>query len=149
MRAALVALVAGVSLLTVGGCASDVADGVSEARSSAASIGSELRSSASSLGAGTRQACRAAGPQLTELDGLAGRLADNPGDRAELAPEVRATVDRLGTAIGDQTELQPVIAAGRDLAESVATANEAAVVAAARQAQVAVRSGQTLCKVAG
>lgn len=149
MRAALVALVAGASLLTLGGCASDIVEGVDEARSSAASVGSDLRSSASSLGAGSRQACQASGPHLTKLDSLAGRLAEDPGARVQLAPEVRATVDRLGTAIGDQSELQPVVAAGRDLTQAIGDANETAVVVAARQTQVAVRSGQALCKLAG
>ena len=149
MRAALAALAAGASILVLGGCASDVVSGAEEARNSAASLGSDLRSSASSLGAGSRQACRASGPQLTQLDGLAGRLAEDPGRRAELAPQVRSTVARLGTAIGDRSELQPVVAAGKDLTEAIGDANETAVVVAARQAQVAVRSAQALCKVAG
>jgi translation initiation factor 2 gamma subunit (eIF-2gamma) len=149
MRSALAALAAGASILVLGGCASDVVSGAEEARNSAASLGSDLRSSASSVGAGSRQACQRSGPQLTQLDSLAGRLAAEPGTRRALAPEVRATVDKLGTAIGDRTELQPVVAAGRDLTEAIGDANESAVVLAARQAQVAVRSAQAVCKLAG
>jgi hypothetical protein len=149
MRPALAVLAAGASILVLGGCASDVVGGVDAARSSANSVGSDLRSSASSLGAGTRQACRASGPQLTQLDGLSGRLAGNPGLRVELAPQVRSTVGKLGAAIGDRSELQPVVAAGKDLTEAIGDANENAVVVAARQAQVAVRSAQALCKLAG
>jgi translation initiation factor 2 gamma subunit (eIF-2gamma) len=149
MRAALAALAAGASILVLGGCASDVVSGAEEARNSAASLGADLRSSASSLGAGSRQACTAGGPQLTRLDSLAGRLAADPDQRAKLAPEVRATVDRLGTAIGDRSELQPAVAAGRDLTQAIGDANETAVVLAARQTQVAVRSAQALCKLSG
>jgi hypothetical protein len=149
MRAALVALAAGASILGLGGCATDIVNGVDEARSSAASAGAGIRSSAASLGAGARQACTAAKTPMTQLDSLAGTLADQPERRAELAPQVRATVDRLGTAIGDRAELQPVLAAGRDLTDAVGDADQAAVVLAARQTQVAVRSGQGLCRLAG
>lgn len=149
MHAALAALAASASILVLGGCATDVVNGVDEARSSAASIGAGIRSSAASLGAGAKQACAASKSSMTQLDSLAGTLAAQPERRAELAPQVRATVDRLGTAIGDRAELQPVLAAGRDLSEATGEANQDAVTLAARQTQVAVRSGQALCKLAG
>lgn len=148
MRAALAALAAGASILVLGGCATDVVNSVDEARSSAASIGAGIRSSAASLGSGAKQACAASKTSMAQLDSLAGTLAEQPERRAELAPQVRATVDRLGTAIGDRSELQPVLAAGRDLAEATGDANQAAVTLAARQTQVAVRSTQALCKLA-
>jgi hypothetical protein len=149
MRAAFAALAAAGSVLVLGGCASDIADGVEEARSSAASIGSDVRSSAASVGSGVRKSCAAAKDPMVTLYDLGGKLAESPEQRQALAPQVRATVDRLGTAIGDRTELKPVLAAGRDLADSLNDANEAAVELAGRQAQVAVRSGQALCKLAG
>ena len=61
---------------------------------------------------------------------------------------MRATVDQLAEAVDDRPELQPVVAAGRALVEAMGDASEATVEVAARQTQVAVRSGQALCKVA-
>jgi hypothetical protein len=148
MRAALAVLATATSVLVLNGCASDVGNGVDEARSSAASIGAGVRSSASSLGAGLRQTCQASGSQLTTLDDLAGKLADNAGLGSQLGPQVRQTTDQLATSIGDRTELQPVVAAGRDLVKAIGDGNESAVELSGRQAQVAVRSAQALCKLA-
>jgi hypothetical protein len=148
MRAALAVLAAATSVLVLGGCASDVGDGIDEARSSAASIGAGVRSSAASIGAGLRQTCQASDSQLSTLDDLGGKLADNAGRRTELAPQVRRTADELATSVGDRTELQPVVAAARDLAKAVGGSNESAVELSGRQAQVAVRSAQGLCKLA-
>jgi opacity protein-like surface antigen len=136
-------------LLAASACASDVVDGVNEARSSAASIGSDIRGSAASVGSGVRTSCRASKTQLATLDDLSGKLADNADLRDQLAPQVRSTVDQLATRIGDRTELQPVVAAGRDLTKALGDANETTVEVSARQAQVAVRSAQAVCKVAG
>jgi len=140
LTAVLAAAAASLSILAVGGCeaADDVQSGIDEARSSAASIG-----------AGARQACRASGSELTRMDDLAGQLAEDPSQRIQLAPEVRETTDRLAAAIGDRAELQPVLAAARDLSEAVGEADQATVETSARQAQVAVRSAQALCKLAG
>ena len=140
MRAALAALAAATAILALGACetADDITTGVDQARSSAASIG-----------AGARAACRASADGLTKLDGLATRLADDPDLRVELAPQVRATVAELTADIGGRAELQPVLAAARDLSASVGEANRASVEASARQAQVAVRSGQALCSLGG
>jgi hypothetical protein len=145
MRLALATLAAATSMLVLGGCASDVGSGIDEARSSAASIGAGVRSSASSLGSGLRQACQASRPELSTLNDLSGKLADNADLRAELAPQVREAVDRLATDIGDRGELKPVVAAGRDLVSAIGDANATAVELSARQAQVAVRSAQALC----
>ncbi|HEV7654352.1 MAG TPA: hypothetical protein VGP36_06395 [Mycobacteriales bacterium] len=147
MRAALAVLATAGSILVLGGCASDVGNGIDEARSSAASIASGVRSSASSLSAGLRQACQAGGGTLVTLDDLAGKLADNADQRAALAPQVKSAVDQLATEVGDRGELQPVVAAGRDLVKSINDANETAIELSGRQAQVAVRSAQTLCKI--
>ena len=139
MRAALAALL---TLAALGTAACDTADdvrsGVEEARSSAASIG-----------AGARTACRASADELTTLGGLSDRIAADPSLRVELAPQVRQTVDRLAAEVGSRPELQPVVAAARELASSVGNANEAAVEVAARQAAVAIRSAQAGCKLAG
>src|SRR5829696_6561140 len=126
MRALLAAVAATAAVLTLGACetAGEVRSGVDQARSSAASIGS-----------GVRTACRASGTQLTRLDDLATKLADNPDLRVQLAPQVRQTVEQL--------------TASRDLSESVGEANRTSVEVSARQAQVAVRSAKAVCDVAG
>ena len=146
MRAALAALAAAGSILVLAGC-SDVQNGADEAASSAASIGAGIRSSAASVGAGLRSACQASDSSMTTLDDLAGRLADHADQRATLLPQVRSTVDKLAGAVGDRTELQPVVAAGRGLVDAMGDASETTVELAARQTQVAVRSGQALCKL--
>jgi len=140
MRALLAAVAATAAVLTLGACetAGEVRSGVDQARSSAASIGS-----------GVRTACRASGTQLTRLDDLATKLADNPDLRVQLAPQVRQTVEQLTASIGDRAELQPVLTAARDLSESVGEANRTSVEVSARQAQVAVRSAKAVCDVAG
>ena len=140
MRAALAALAASVAVLTVGACeaADDVRTGVDQARSSAASLGS-----------GVRSACRASGDHMKRLDSLATQLADNPDLRVKLAPQVRETVTHLTNDIGTRAELQPVVAAARDLASSLGDANRASIETSARQAQLAVRSAQAVCNLAG
>jgi hypothetical protein len=148
MRAALAALTAVASVLVLGGCASDVGSGIDEARSSAASIGAGVRSSAASIGAGLRTACDASKSQLTTLDDLGGKLAADAGQAAALAPQVRQTADQLATAAGDRNELKPVVAAGRDLVDAVDKGDESGIELSGRQAQVAVRSAQGLCKLA-
>lgn len=147
MRAVLVALAAAGSMLALAGC-SDVQSSASEAASSAASIGAGIRSSAASIGAGLRSACQAADGSMTTLDDLAGRLADHADQRQALLPQVRDAVDKLASAVGDRAELQPVVTAGRDLVDAMGDASETTVELAARQTQVAVRSGQALCTVA-
>ena len=147
MRAALAALAAAGSMLVLAGC-SDVRDSAGEAASSAASIGAGVRSSAASIGAGLRTACRASDSSMTTLDDLAGKLADDAGQRQALLPQVRSTVDKLAGAVDDRPELQPVVAAGRGLVDAMGDSSETTVELAARQAQVAVRSGQAVCKLA-
>jgi hypothetical protein len=146
MRAALAALAAG-SMLVLAGC-SDVQDSAGQAASSAASIGAGIRSSAASIGAGLRTACQASDSSMTTLDDLAGKLAADAGQRQALLPQVRSTVDKLAGTIDDRPELQPVVAAGRGLVDAMGDASETTVELAARQTQVAVRSGQALCKLA-
>jgi hypothetical protein len=146
MRAALAALAAG-SMLVLAGC-SDVQNGAGEAASSAASIGAGIRSSAASIGAGLRSACQASDASMTTLDDLAGKLADNADQRQELLPQVRQTVDKLAGEVDDRGELQPVVSAGRDLVDAMGDSSETTVELAARQTQVAVRSGQAVCKLA-
>jgi hypothetical protein len=146
MRAALAALAAG-SMLVLAGC-SDVQNGASEAASSAASIGAGIRSSAASIGAGLRSACQASDASMTTLDDLAGKLADNADQRQELLPQVRQTVDKLAGEVDERSELQPVVSAGRDLVDAMGDSSETTVELAARQTQVAVRSGQAVCKLA-
>jgi hypothetical protein len=146
MRAALAALAAG-SMLVLAGC-SDVQDSAGQAASSAASIGAGIRSSAASIGAGLRAACQASDSSMTTLDDLAGKLAADAGQRQALLPQVRSTVDKLAGTIDDRPELQPVVAAGRGLVDAMGDASETTVELAARQTQVAVRSGQALCKLA-
>ena len=146
MRAALAALAAG-SMLVLAGC-SDVQNGASEAASSAASVGAGIRSSAASIGAGLRSACQASASSMTTLDDLAGKLADNADQRQELLPQVRQTVDKLAGEVDDRSELQPVVSAGRDLVDAMGDSSETTVELAARQTQVAVRSGQAVCKLA-
>ena len=146
MRAALVALAAG-SMLVLAGC-SDVQNGASEAASSAASVGAGIRSSAASIGAGLRSACQASASSMTTLDDLAGKLADNADQRQELLPQVRQTVDTLASEVDDRSELQPIVSAGRDLVDAMGDSSETTVELSARQAQVAVRSGQAVCKLA-
>ena len=136
MRAALAALAAAGSILALAGC-SDVTDSAGEAASSAASIG-----------AGLRSACQAADGSMTTLDDLAGKLADNAEQRDALLPQIRSTVDNLAAEVDDRAELQPVVAAGRELVKAIGDSSEATVELAARQTQVAVRSGQALCKLA-
>ena len=136
MRAALAALAAAGSMLALAGC-SDVQNGASEAASSAASIGAGLRST-----------CQASDGSMTTLDDLAGKLADNAEQRQALLPQVRQTVDKLASAVDDRSELQPVVSAGRDLVNAMGDSSETTVELAARQTQVAVRSGQALCKLA-
>lgn len=140
MRPVLAALAAAAAILALGACetADDLRTGVDQARSSAASIG-----------AGARAACTASAANMTKLDDLATRLAENPDLRVELAPQVRSTVEQLTQQIGARTELQPVLIAARDLAGSIGEANRSSVETSARQAQVAVRSGQALCDLAG
>jgi hypothetical protein len=147
MRAALAALAAAGSILALAGC-SDVTDSAGEAASSAASIGAGVRSSAASIGAGLRSACQAADGSMTTLDDLAGKLADNAEQRDALLPQIRSTVDNLAAEVDDRAELQPVVAAGRELVKAIGDSSEATVELAARQTQVAVRSGQALCKLA-
>jgi hypothetical protein len=147
MRAALAALAVAGSILAVAAC-SDVQNGANEAASSAASIGAGIRSSAASIGAGLRSACQAADGSMSTLDDLAGKLADNADQRQALLPQVRETVDKLASAVGDRSELQPVVAAGRDLVDAMGDSSETTVELAARQTQVAVRSGQALCSAA-
>ena len=147
MRAALAALVAAGSMLALAGC-SDVRDSAGEAAGSAASIGAGIRSSAASVGAGLRSACRAGDSSMTTLDDLAGKLADHAEQRQALLPQVRETVDRLAGAVDARSELQPVVSAGRDLVDALGDSSETAVELAARQTQVAVRSGKALCTVA-
>jgi hypothetical protein len=146
MRAALAALAAG-SMLVLAGC-SDVQNGASEAASSAASVGAGIRSSAASIGAGLRSACQASASSMTTLDDLAGKLADNADQRQELLPQVRQTVDKLASEVDDRSELQPIVSAGRDLVDAMGDSSETTVELAARQTQVAVRSGQAVCKLA-
>jgi len=146
MRAALAALAAG-SMLVLAGC-SDVQNGASEAASSAASVGAGIRSSAASIGAGLRSACQASASSMTTLDDLAGKLADNADQRQELLPQVRQTVDKLASEVDDRSELQPIVSAGRDLVDAMGDSSETTVELSARQAQVAVRSGQAVCKLA-
>jgi len=147
MRAALAAFAAAGSILVLAGC-SDVKDSAGEAASSAASIGAGIRSSAASIGSGLRSACQASDASMTTLDDLAGKLADNGEQRTTLLPQVRSTVDKLADAVDDRAELQPVVAAGRELVKAMADSSETTVELAARQTQVAVRSGRALCKVA-
>ena len=147
MRSALAALAAAGSILALAGC-SDVQDSAGEAASSAASLGAGIRSSAASVGAGLRSACQGADGSMTTLDDLAGKLADDAEQRKTLLPQVRSTVDKLAGAVGDRAELQPVVAAGRELVNAMADSSETTVELAARQTQVAVRSGQALCKLA-
>ncbi len=147
MRAALAALVVAGSILALAGC-SDVTSSANEAASSAASIGAGIRSSAASIGTGLRDACRAADGSMSTLDDLAGKLADHADQRQALLPQVRETVDKLAKAVGDRSELQPVVAAGGDLVDAMGHSSETTVELAARQAQVAVRSSQALCSVA-
>ena len=147
MRAALAALAAAGSILALAGC-SDVTNGASEAASSAASIGAGIRSSAASIGTGLRSVCQAAGGSMSTLDDLAGKVADDADQRQALLPQVRDTVDKLAKAISDRGELEPVVAAGRDLVDAMGKSSETTVVLAARETQVAVRSGQTLCSAA-
>jgi hypothetical protein len=147
MRAALAALAAAGSMLVLAGC-SDVQNGANEAASSAASIGAGVRSSAASLGAGLKSACQASDSSMTTLDDLSGKIADNAEQRKALLPQVRSTVDKLASTVDDRAELQPVVAAGRELVKAMSDSSEATVELAARQTQVAVRSGQALCKVA-
>jgi hypothetical protein len=85
---------------------------------------------------------------MTTLDDLAGKLAADAGQRQALLPQVRSTVDKLAGTIDDRPELQPVVAAGRGLVDAMGDASETTVELAARQTQVAVRSGQALCKLA-
>src|SRR3954471_17093128 len=118
MRVLLATLAAAGSILVLGGCASDVGSGIDGARSSAASIGAGVRSSAASIGAGLRQACQGTGSSLTTLGDLSGKPEGGPGLSSQLAPQVRQTVDTLATQVGDRTELQPVVAAGRDLVKA-------------------------------
>jgi hypothetical protein len=146
MRAALAALAAG-SVLVLAGC-SDVQNGASEAASSAASIGAGVRSSAASIGAGLRSACQASDSSMRTLDDLSGKIADNAGQRKALLPQVRSTVDKLAGTVDDRAELKPVVTAGRGLVDAIEDSSETTVELAARQAQVAVRSGQALCKAA-
>lgn len=143
MRAALAALAAAGSMLVLAGC-SDVQKGAGEA----ASIGAGIRSSAASIGTGLRSVCQASDSSMTTLDDLAGRLADNAEQRQALLPQVRETVDRLAKAVGDRSELQPVVTAGQDLVDAMGHAGETTVELTARQTQVAVRSSQALCSVA-
>ncbi len=147
MRSALAALAAAGSILALAGC-SDVQDSAGEAASSAASLGAGIRSSAASVGAGLRSACQGADGSMTTLDDLAGKLADDAEQRKTLLPQVRSTVDKLAGAVGDRAELRPVVAAGRELVNAMADSSETTVELAARQTQVAVRSGQALCKLA-
>ena len=146
MRAALAALAAG-SMLVLAGC-SDVQNGAGEAASSAASVGAGIRSSAASIGAGLRSACQASASSMTTLDDLAGKLADNADQRQELLPQVRQTVDKLASEVDDRSELQPIVSAGRDLVDAMGDSSETTVELSARQTQVAVRSGQAVCKLA-
>ena len=146
MRAALAALAAG-SMLVLAGC-SDVQNGANEAASSAASIGAGIRSSAASIGAGLRSACQASDASMTTLDDLAGKLADNADQRQELLPQVRQTVDKLASEVDERSELQPIVSAGRDLVDAMGDSSETTVELSARQTQVAVRSGQAVCKLA-
>lgn len=148
MRASLAALTTVASVLVLGGCASDVGSGIDGARSSAASIGAGVRSSAASIGAGLRTACDASKARLTTLDDLGGKLAADSGQAAQLAPQVRQAADGLATAAGDRTELKPAVAAGRDLVKAVDSGDGSAIELSGRQAQVAVRSAQALCKLA-
>lgn len=140
MRSALAAVAASAAVLCLAACETtdDVRSGVDQARSSAASIG-----------AGTRTACRASAAELTTLGDLSTTLADDPDLRVKLAPQVRQTVDRLAADVGSRAELQPVVAAAQELASSVGEANRTTVEVSARQAVVAVRSAQALCKLAG
>ena len=147
MRAALAALAAAGSMLVLAGC-SDVQDSAKDAASSAASVGAGIRSSAASIGSGLRSACQASAGSMTTLDDLSGKLADNAEQRKTLLPQVRSTVDKLAGAVDDRAELQPVVAAGRELVKAMADSSETTVELAARQTQVAVRSGEALCKVA-
>jgi hypothetical protein len=147
MRAALAALAAAGSILVLAGC-SDVQNGANEAVSSAASIGAGIRSSAASIGTGLRSVCRAADGSMSTLDDLAGKLADHADQRQALLPQVREAVDRLAKAVGDRDELRPVVSAGQDLVDAMGDSSETTVELAARQTQVAVRSGQALCSVA-
>ena len=146
MRAALAALAAG-SMLVLAGC-SDVQNGASEAASSAASVGAGIRSSAASIGAGLRSACQASASSMTTLDDLAGKLADNADQRQKLLPQVRQTVDTLASEVDERSELQPIVSAGRDLVDAMGDSSETTVELSARQTQVAVRSGQAVCKLA-
>jgi glutamyl-tRNA reductase len=85
---------------------------------------------------------------MTTLDDLSGKLADNAEQRDALLPQIRSTVDNLAAEVDDRAELQPVVAAGRELVKAIGDSSEATVELAARQTQVAVRSGQALCKLA-
>ena len=134
-------------MLVLAAC-SDVQNGANEAASSAASIGAGIRSSAASIGAGLRSTCQASDSSMTTLDDLAGKLADNADQPQALLPQVRETVEKLAAAVDDRTELQPVVSAGRDLVDAMGDSGETTVALAARQTQVAVRSGQALCKLA-
>ena len=138
MRGSRVA-VAAVLVVASAACntADDVRSGVDEARSSAASIG-----------AGAREACRASEDEVRTLGELSSRLAEDPGLRVQLAPQVRQVVDRLAAEVGSRAELQPVVAAARDLASAVGQANRNTVEVAARQAVLAVRSAQAACSFA-
>lgn len=138
MRATSLAAAAVLACSTACETAGEVRSGVDQARSSAASVG-----------AGARQACRAGEAELRTLGDLSTRLSDDPDLRTELAPQVRATVDRLAADVGSRAELQPVLLAARELASAVGQANRAAVQAAAAQAVVAVRSAQAVCRLAG
>jgi hypothetical protein len=147
MRAALAALTAAGSMLVLAGC-SDVQDSAEGAASSAASVGAGIRSSAASIGSGLRSACQASAGSMTTLDDLSGKVADDVEQRTTLLPQVRATVDKLAGTVDDRAELQPVVAAGRDLVKAMGDSSETTAELAARQTQVAVRSGQALCKLA-
>ena len=106
------------------------------------------RSSAASVASGTRQACQASKTTLATLGDQAQQLADNPDLRTRLAPQIRDTVDTLVTQVGSRPELGGVVAAARDLAGAVGSANEAQVEVAARQAVVAVKGAQGVCDLA-
>lgn len=139
MRLPRTLLLAGALCLGAVSCdtADDIRGGVEGARNSAASVAS-----------GTKQACQASRTTLAGLGDQAQQLADNPDLRTRLAPQIRQNVDKLVTQVGSRPELGGVVAAARDLASAVGTANETQVEVAARQAVVAVKTAQGVCDLA-
>jgi len=133
-----------VPVLALAGCSTDeISSRASDVRSSAAAVGDAARSLP------TKQACAAVHDDLSKVRSLAGRLADDPSLRTQLAPQVTAAIRQLTDKLdASSAQWRAVRDQTNGLADALRVASEANVQLTATEVVLAVKVAQAGCAVA-